>query len=386
MLLQQENPLMYYLCLATVDRRSQQRFHESSNQIAALVDKFRQEGRPFRKYAAAYAPETFETEHRLPLTAYGHPSTAQVFTTLVARDCRIFCQFKSAGRSHMFMRLLLLPLFYFLLWIFYYGMEWNQQSFASRNGLLLNCLAGAMFASVATTVATYPALRTRYYQESRDGLYFGPLFVLAKSLSSIPLSMITVALASALIFYGAPMSPSPTTFQWFLFGSSLWAVYFFMEQQTMALLMFIKSSYNAAIVSIFLGIVYINLGSAMTRAIPGLPDWLYYLTYVTQTRYAGAFLNEQYFGNVTFVPSRFINSTSVPCLDGSTHAPYGCRYVNGTHYLMERYHLRHPPYDDDLRFWMNFGFNFLFTGVMFVANVILHIVPLPAFIKSKFRD
>lgn len=63
----------------------------------------------------------------------------------------------------------------------------------------------------------------------------------------------------------------------------------------------------------------------------------------------------------------------------------GCRYSNGTHYLMERYHLTHPPYDDDLRFWLNFGLNFLFTGAMFFANIILHIVPLPAFVKSKFR-
>ena len=63
----------------------------------------------------------------------------------------------------------------------------------------------------------------------------------------------------------------------------------------------------------------------------------------------------------------------------------GCRYANGTHYLMERYHLTHPPYDDVLRFWLNFGLNFLFAGAMFFANIILHIVPLPAFVKSKFR-
>ena len=44
-----ENPLMFYLCLSTIDRRSQARYFESSNQIAALVEKFRMEGRPFRK-------------------------------------------------------------------------------------------------------------------------------------------------------------------------------------------------------------------------------------------------------------------------------------------------------------------------------------------------
>jgi len=52
---------------------------------------------------------------------------------------------------------------------------------------------------------------------------------------------------------------------------------------------------------------------------------------------------------------------------------------------MERYHINHPPYDDDLKFWLNFGLNFLFTGAMFFANIILHIVPLPAFVKTKFR-
>ena len=221
------------------------------------------------------------------------------------------------------------------------------------------------------------------YQESRDGLYFGPLFVLARSLSSVPQSMATVLAASALVYFGLGMSAD--AFQWFLFAATLWAVYFFMEQQTMALLMFVKSSYNAAIASVVLGAVYINLGSAMTRSIPAMPDWLYYLTYVTQSRYAGAFLNEQYFRNISVLPSLH-NGTLTPCPIGTTYANYGCRYSNGTHYLMERYHVRHAPYDDDLRFWMNFSFSFLFTGVMFVANIILHIVPLPAFVKSKFRD
>ena len=38
-----ENPLMYYLCLSTVDRRSRERFIESNNQISALVEKFKVE-------------------------------------------------------------------------------------------------------------------------------------------------------------------------------------------------------------------------------------------------------------------------------------------------------------------------------------------------------
>ena len=379
-----ENPLMFYLCLATVDRRSHERFIESTNQIAALVDQFRMEGRPFRKYAPSFIAETFETEHRLPLTAYGHPSTGNVFSTLLSREWSVLFRFPTSGRSQAFVRLALLPTFYFLLWIFYFAMGKDQQSYASRNGLLFNCLAGSMFMSVITTTITYPAFRTRYYQESRDGLYYGPLFVLARNISSIPLSILSVLGASAIVYFGLSISTSP--FQWFLFASALWAVYFFMEQQTMAILMLVKSSYNAAIASIFLGIIYLTLSSAMMRSIPALPEWLYYLTYVTQSRYAAAFLNEQHFRDLTAFESIANLTTLITCPRTATFSSYGCRYVNGTHYLRERYHVEHPPYEDDLRLWMNFSFNFLFAGVMFVATIILHIIPLPAFVKSKFRD
>ena len=380
-----ENPLMFYLCLSTVDRRSQERFIESSNQIAALVDKFRLEGRPFRKFSTAYADQpSLETEHRLPLTAYGRPSTGQVFVKLMQREWAVLFRCgSSTGRNQLFSRLFLLPVFFTLLLAFYFDMPLNQQSYISRNGLLYNCLAGCMFMSVASTVSIHPALRTRYYQESRDGLYFGPTFILARSFASLPLSLITVYSSAAIIFFG--LSISTSLFQYLIFASTLWAVHYFMEQQTMALMMLIKSSYSAAIVSIFLGIVYLNVGSSMVRAIPGLPDYLYYLTFVTQSRYAGAVLNEQHFRNFSSLPSMINSTTSIPCPTGTTFSNYGCRYSNGTHYLMERYHLAHPPYDDDLKFWLNFGLNFLFTGAMFFANIILHIVPLPAFVKSKFR-
>ena len=220
-----ENPLMFYLCLSTIDRRSQARYFESSNQIAALVEKFRMEGRPFRKVrsfqsilrhsilfinnervtskcAVSYASENLETEHRLPLTAYGRPSSGQILSTLIRREWMTVWRCSASGWSQLFVRVFLLPLFFFLLWVFYFQLEANQQSYVSRNGLLYNCLAGCTFLSVATTTAVHPALRTRYYQESRDGLYYGPLFIMARNISSIPLSVISVFAATAIISFG----------------------------------------------------------------------------------------------------------------------------------------------------------------------------------------
>lgn len=73
------------VCLSTVDRRTRERFIESSTQISALVEKFKIEGSHYRKY---YPPVTDtidqkDARYKLPLTAYGQPSSCQVFTTLL---------------------------------------------------------------------------------------------------------------------------------------------------------------------------------------------------------------------------------------------------------------------------------------------------------------
>ena len=75
----------------------------------------------------------------------------------------------------------------------------------------------------------------------------------------------------------------------------------------------------------------------------------------------------------------------------ANNGAYGCRYVNGSFYLLERYHMSSfSPSDDaindDLDYWRNFGVTFGFVGLMTVFNVILYLVPLPAFVKSKFRE
>jgi hypothetical protein len=47
---------------------------------------------------------------------------------------------------------------------------------------------------------------------------------------------------------------------------TLWAAYLFAEQQTVTLLMVIKSSYTAAVASIYVTIIYLVLGSATVRS------------------------------------------------------------------------------------------------------------------------
>ena len=72
------------VCLSTVDRRSRERFIESNNQIASLVEKFKLEGGAYRKYVGSpTADETVETHQKIPLTAYGRPGSFSVLLTLI---------------------------------------------------------------------------------------------------------------------------------------------------------------------------------------------------------------------------------------------------------------------------------------------------------------
>ncbi|XP_066990295.1 ATP-binding cassette sub-family G member 5 isoform X1 [Macrobrachium rosenbergii] len=382
-----ENPLMYYLCLSTVDRRSRERFIDSNNQIAALVEKFKLEGGPYRKYAGP-PPDVDHSEHKIPLSAYGRPGVFSTLFALLGRGFAMMNPAGSVGFQQLFFRLLLLPSFFFLLWNFYFELKPLQRSFLSRGGLLFNCIAGTAYLAAASTSKTFAQHRTRYYHEAREGLYRGPLFIMTYNLFSIPVSYINAMAASAIVFFGLGLGDTavegPDWMGWVIFGSVLWAVWAFVEQQTIALMMIVKSSYSAAATSVSLTTFYLLIASASLRSLVGLPDWLYYLSHVIVFRYAAAVLHEQAF--LDKLPNLPVNSTA-DCPDNN--AEYGCRYRNGTYYLLERYHFPENGLDlgrHDLDLWYNFGLCFSFFGGMLVLNLVLYLVPLPSFIKSKFRD
>ncbi|KAL7635184.1 UNVERIFIED_CONTAM: hypothetical protein RMT77_014170 [Armadillidium vulgare] len=381
-----ENPLMYYLCLSTVDRRSRDRFIDSNNQIAALVERFRGEGGPFRKYAGPTS-DVEQSEIKVPLSAYGRPWFITVMITLLCRMWRLCLPTGQVGLKQFYLRLLLLPTYFFLLWNFYFGMKDYQHSFQSRGGLLFNCIAGTAFLSAAISAKTFSPHRTRYYHESREGTYYGPVFVITYAVFSMPLSFISTMGASAIVYFGLDLGKDSSNpyIGWLLFGSILWTIYGFVEQQTAALMLFIKSSYNATATCVSITSVYLLMASATLRSLVYY-DNFYYLTYGIIFRYVSAFLHEQMFDNKF---SHFGFNSTISC--ESNNGAYGCRYSNGSFYLLERFHISgFSPSDDmrndDLAFYRNFGVPFAFVGLMTAFNIVLYLVPLPAFIKSKFRE
>merc|ERR1712008_598 len=137
--------------------------------------------------------------------------------------------------------------------------------------------------------------------------------------------------------------------------------------QTSSILIVVKSSYTAALSSIYITIVYLVLGSGTVRSLGSLPEILYHLTYITQSRYTGALLNQVEFHEKTsLVDLNWINATNsqeYKC-DGREFG-FGCRYVNGTYYLQEKYGYEEGAVEAMMSTWFNLGLAFVFPVIYF---------------------
>ena len=60
--------------------------------------------------------------------------------------------------------------------------------------------------------------------------------------------------------------------------------------------------------------------------------------------------------------------------------------MNGTHYLEEKYGYQGSELDSFMNPWFNFGVSFVFPLALFCVNLIFYLIPLPAFVKAKFRE
>jgi hypothetical protein len=138
--------------------------------------------------------------------------------------------------------------------------------------------------------------------------------------------------------------------------------------------------------------------SFFVRAFHSLSEWLLYLTYATQSRYAGAFLNLLMFGNNNWVNLNglpYDSKTNCTARIPQTHdaviaasSSFVCRYADGTAYITERYGRddNGDALSDMLEMDLNLAITFAFPVALVIFNSLLYLVPLPAFIKAKFRE
>lgn len=377
------------MCLSTVDRRSRDRFVESSAQIAALVDKFKLEGHEYRKYVASNTGlNGVSSVPTIPLTAYGKPSSISVAFALIGRQLSSILTLSS-----LFKRILIIPLTLLFLYAFILPkLENQQQSFHTRSGLLFNTMAMMSYVTIIITAYTFACHRNRFYEESsRSSLYRGPLFILTNVLTSLPFSIITVAIASSLLYWlsGLRIDSEYWIERWIIFVAILWTIYTFAEQHTIAIMCFIRSPFNVSVVTMTLVSFYMILGSGTLRSVLAMGEskWLEYLNYANIYYYTGWTLHfNEFYNNPSLdrVPS--ISDSGIILSCPPNVVPGRCMFVNGTHFLSQRYShgINWPEFS--INYWRNVALPFVFVLTSYALNVIVYVVPLPASLKAKFRE
>jgi hypothetical protein len=152
---------------------------------------------------------------------------------------------------------------------------------------------------------------------------------------------------------------------------------------------FVRSPFNVAVTSLTLLMFYLILGTGTIRSGLAMNEtkWLEYLNYANIYYYSGWTLHFNEFANNELLdrtPS--VTETDVILSCPPNVIPGRCMFVNGTHFLSQRYSQGVNWPEFSMNFWRNFSLSFLFVITSYALNVIVYVVPLPASLKSKFRD
>ncbi|XP_012257916.1 ATP-binding cassette sub-family G member 5 [Athalia rosae] len=375
-----ENPLMYYLCLSTVDRRSRDRFLESNQQISLLVEKFKIEGVLYMKEAPQNPTSIKDSQLGGMHKGLGRGIKPGCFSTLFAlylRGMAATFAFNRCGLGHLAARILLLPFWVALLSILYaYSSPVQSRIFSQTGGLILNLLILFYVTGTAVTALLFPGVRARYYQERREGLYGGAMFISAYTLLSLPMSFISTAGAVGILI---PVLELELT-SWAYISGILWASYVAAEQVMIAILMIIGSPMTGALAVIYVTLTSIVIGSGGIRSFRNLPDWLSAVSTALPTRYASLALNQLVIDVPGFSNLPYNETISCP------GDPNFCRYPEGQTYLIERFTREGENLSEVLNTNLNLLISLAFAFGLVILNSVLYLLPLPASIKAKFRE
>ncbi|KMQ95385.1 atp-binding cassette sub-family g member 5-like protein [Lasius niger] len=307
-----ENPLMYYLCLSTVDRRSRDRFLESNQQISVLVEKFKVDG-------VLYMKEAPQISHSM-------------------KDV-LGIMHKGLGR-----------------------------------GIKPGCFSTLL--ALYLLIYVVPGFRARYYQEKREGLYGGAMFLTAYTLLSLPLSFISTLITIGILVPILELDPS----SWAYASGILWSSYVAAEQVTVAMLMVVGRPITGAIAVLYMTLLSLVIASGAIRSLKNLPYWLAMVSTALPTRYASLALNQLVVDTPILSNLHYNESFTCP---GAAEL---CRYPDGKTYLIERFTREGENISEVLNVDLNLLISLAFAVGLVILNSVLYLLPLPARVKAKFRE
>ncbi|PBC30159.1 ATP-binding cassette sub-family G member [Apis cerana cerana] len=346
------------MCLSTVDRRSRDRFLESNQQISVLVEKFKAEGVIYMKEAPQVPSNVKDTPLGIMHKGLGRGIKPGCFSTLFAlylRGMAATFAFNKCGLGHFAARLLLLPFSIALMSILY------SHSTPVQSRIFLQ---------------TVPGYRARYYQEKREGLYGGAMFLTAYALLSLPLSFVSTMITIGILVPILELDLST----WAYACGVLWASYVAAEQITVAVLMIIGKPFTGGIIVLYMTLVSLIVSSGTIRSLKGLPYWLAAISTTLPARYASLALNQLAIDMPIFLNLHYNESFTCPGI------PELCRYPDGRSYLIERFTREGENISEVLNVDLNLLISLAFAVGLSILNSVLYLLPLPARIKAKFRE
>uniref|UniRef100_A0A182VZ54 ABC-2 type transporter transmembrane domain-containing protein n=1 Tax=Anopheles minimus TaxID=112268 RepID=A0A182VZ54_9DIPT len=340
-----------------VSSPSRDRFLESSQQIEALVERFA------RETPIPEAPINPIGSGKIPL-AYGKPGELKVWGILYLRLLAATFSCGYAGMKALFLRLLAMPATMGLLWIFYGQTGDDAHGFFSKGGLILSVLALSYGVGIWATITLFPPWRKRFCQEYAEGLYTGATMLIAYNTVSIPFSFISSAVAACVLYPLVldPSNPDGMTFTYLLVA--LWTSFMLAEQLCVMFLLVMKSQLNAAIATSYILIICLTLASGSIRSTKGLPGWLQENAKGVHTKYASSLLH-----TATFL-GRKMNCTPAN----------GIVCPQPADFLMERLGRANPQETTDIAASIAFALG------LCAFNMILYLLPMPRFVRRKFRE
>lgn len=157
-------------------------------------------------------------------------------------------------------------------------------------------------------------------------------------------------------------NPNGTAFTYLLVA--LWSSFILAEQICITLLLFIKTRINVVIIVSYIFCVSIALASGTVRSFQGLAPWLQENTKGTHTKYASTLLHSAVF-----------LSRRMECIPSEkTVCPLTSEY------LYERLGRAVPQENTDMAASIGFAVGFI------AFNMLLYLIPVPSFIRRKFKD
>ena len=190
------NPLDFFIDITSINTRTEKTYESSRGQVARLVEAYDK---------SQYAKELQEA-------ISSHQQSASEEHVFHAREriglfSMIFILFSrmmlnlSRHASGLQIRLVQMPLFAFLLWIYMGHLGDDQNSIQNRFGYLYQTLSGGIFMGFFNACGLYPDIRDVFLREYRDGLYSPLAFIVSYTLHALPTDVGSVCLFSMMSFW-----------------------------------------------------------------------------------------------------------------------------------------------------------------------------------------